>query len=261
MKIRIAGGGEVAYEIRGGGEPAVLLLHAFPFDRRMWAGTIEAIAPRRRVIALDCRGFGDSPVGPGGHGIENFAEDAAAVLDASGAGRAIVCGLSMGGYVALALCRLRAPRIAGLALCDTQAGADGPEARRARDEAIALCETQGRDAYLAKSLPRLLSPAAPAALREHVAALARQPLKAIVAGLRALRDRPDRTGELAAIGCPTVCLAGADDTVTPPALARAMAQAIPGAGYREIAGAGHLANLEQPAAFHAALHELVERVA
>jgi 3-oxoadipate enol-lactonase len=240
-------GQELNYDDVGEGPPLVLL-HAFPFDRRMWADTR---VPRRRVIAPDLRGFGESPLRP--FVIADLADDVASLLDALGIGRASIAGLSMGGYVALAFAHRHRARLEGLVLADTKPGPDTPEARQARGEAIELVRGQGVAAYLDKQLPRLLSPGAAPDLRAHARSLGLQRPESVIAGLEALRDRPDRRGELRHISCPTLVIVGTEDTLTPPAEAREMAAAIPGARLIELPGAGHLVNLEAPEAFAAAL--------
>jgi 3-oxoadipate enol-lactonase len=247
MQARIVGGA-LAYQVIGEGPPLVLL-HAFPFDRRMWKG---ATAAGRQLILPDLRGFGETPLRP--FAIADLADDVASLLDALGLARAAIAGLSMGGYVALAFVRRHRERTRALLLADTKAGPDTPEARQGRGEAIELVKTQGVAAYLEKQLPRLVAPGAPGSVRDELRAIgSRQRPEAVIAGLEALRDRPDRRPELAGITCPTVIVVGAEDALTPPAEARAMSQAIPGARLVEIPGAGHISNLESPEAFSAAL--------
>jgi 3-oxoadipate enol-lactonase len=242
---------EIAFDDVGSGAPLVLL-HAFPLDRRMWWATASALAAHRRVISPDLRGFGETPLAAP-YSIADLADDLARLMDALGLSRATVGGMSMGGYVALAFAARHGARLEGLILADTRAGADSPEARRGRDEAIALVEASGVQAYVERQIPRLLSPDASDALRAEVRALGRQTPDAVIAGLVALRERPDRRGELPLIACPTLVMVGAQDALTPPAEAAAMAAAIPGARLVELPGAGHLSCLEAPGAFAAAL--------
>jgi 3-oxoadipate enol-lactonase len=250
MRARIVGG-ELAYEEVGSGRPLVLL-HAFPFDRRMWNGLL---LPGRRLILPDLRGFGESPLHP--FVIADLADDVASLLDALGLPGAAVGGMSMGGYVALAFARRHRGRTESLLLADTKAGPDSPEARQGREEAIALVRSQGVAAYLDKQLPRLLSPSAPEAVRTRARAIGEQQRpEAVIAGLEALRDRPDRRPELPGFSFPTLIVVGGADGLTPPAEARTMAAAIPGARLVELPGAGHLANLEAPEAFAAAVATL-----
>jgi pimeloyl-ACP methyl ester carboxylesterase len=249
MRAKIVGG-ELAYDRVGSGPPLVLL-HAFPFDRRLWQGLQIA---GRTLILPDLRGFGESPLRP--FTIADLADDVASLLDALGLPGAAIGGMSMGGYVALAFARRHRGRTQGLLLCDTKAAPDTPEAREARDEAIELVRTQGVAAYVDKMLPKLLSPSAPELTRNRARALGNQRPEAVITGLQALRDRPDRRPELPEIAAPTVIVVGSEDAVTPPSEARAMAAAIPGARLVELPGAGHIANLESPEAFAAALSTL-----
>jgi pimeloyl-ACP methyl ester carboxylesterase len=248
-------GSKIAFDVRGAGIPLVLL-HAFPFDRRMWADDAAALADRHRVITVDLPGFGESPLGAS-TSIAGFADDVAALLDELGVPMAAIAGLSMGGYVALAFAERHPARLAALVLADTRAGADSPEGRQAREDGIRKVRADGTAEFLDGIPFRLLSSHAPEPLRRRVRGLAEQRADGIVAALAAMRDRPDRTAELGSIACPTLVLVGGDDSVTPPSEARAMAAAIPGARLAELAGAGHLANLEAPRAFDDAVAELL----
>jgi Predicted hydrolases or acyltransferases (alpha/beta hydrolase superfamily) len=253
MKVSI-GPRQLDYQSVGSG-PVLVLLHAFPFDSRMWRQTAAALASQRRVITPDMRGFGLSELGSGGFSIADLADDLAALLDALKLPAATVAGMSMGGYVALAFARRHRDRLQSLILADSKAAADTPEARQGREAAISLVEKQGVAALLEKQLPRLLSVSASEGLRAEVRALGAQPADTVIAAIRALRDRPDRTAELPEIAVPTLVVVGNDDALSPPADARAMAAAMPNARVVEIPGAGHLSNLENPDAFNAALKE------
>jgi 3-oxoadipate enol-lactonase len=138
-------------------------------------------------------------------------------------------------------------------LADTKAAADTPEARLGREAAISLVEKQGVAALLEKQIPRLLSASASDELRAEVRVLGAQPEDTVIAAIRALRDRPDRTAELPEIAIPALVVVGSEDALSSPADARAMAAAMPDARVAEIPGAGHLSNMENPDAFAAAL--------
>jgi 3-oxoadipate enol-lactonase len=250
-------GRRLAYDDDGQGVPCILL-HAFPLDRRMFAGLPGRLGPRARVIAPDLRGFGGSEL-DGPYSIADLADDVTRLMDHLRLDRAVVGGVSMGGYVALAFAARHPRRLAGLVLADTKASPDTAEARAARDEAAALVRSQGVPAYVDKQLPRLLSASAPDDLRAQVRELCGQTPDAVVAGLAALRDRPDRGDELAQIDRPTLVVVGTDDVVTPPTEAAAMATAIRKAVLVEIPDAGHLANLEQPTPFCQALSGFLAR--
>jgi 3-oxoadipate enol-lactonase len=235
-----------------------VLLHAFPFDRRFLAAVAARLGARARVLVPDLRGFGDSEL-DGAYSIADLADDVAHLLDQQGVERAVVGGVSMGGYAALAFANLHPQRLMGLVLADTKAGPDTSEARAARDQAMALVRSGGVAAYIEAQLPKLLGPSASAEVHEQVRALATQRAEAVLAGLTALRDRPDRRGELGRITCPTLILVGADDVITPPAEAAAMTTAISRAVLVELPGAGHLANLEAPLPFAQAIAGFLAR--
>jgi 3-oxoadipate enol-lactonase len=257
MEMMLAGR-RLAYDLGSGNGVPLVLLHAFPFDRRFFTDTARRLNGRARTIVPDLRGFGDSDLG-GPFSIADLAEDVAHLLDHLGIERAVVAGLSMGGYVALAFAARHAARMLGLVLCDTKAGPDTPEARAARAQAIELVRAQGVAAYMDAQLPRLLGPAASPALRAQVRDLGLQRPESVIAGLEALRDRPDRREELARVRCPTLVVVGTDDVLTPPSEAGAMATAIANAVLIELPGCGHLANLEEPAPFAQALVGFVGR--
>jgi len=243
----------VHYADEGAG-PAVMLLHAFPLSGAMWGPQVEALRGRYRLIVPDLRGFGLSDAPPGPYSMEQQADDAVALLDQLGVERAALCGLSMGGYIALAIMRAYPGRVAALALCDTRAGADSEEGRAGREANARLAEERGPAAIADKLIPGLVAPAAPEELRAELRALiAANSADGIAGALRGMAQRPDSAPGLAAIGVPTLVVVGTEDGLTPPAEAQALHAAIGGSRLVEIAGAGHLSNMERPAEFSAAL--------
>jgi 3-oxoadipate enol-lactonase len=233
------------------GVPCVLL-HPFPFNRRYFADTARRIEARALTIVPDLRGFGESEPSDA-FSIAELADDVAALLDQMKIDRAVVAGLSMGGYVALAFAAKYPTRLRGLVLADTRAGADSPEARAGREAALDLVQSQGAAALLESQLPKLLAPTASDQLRAEARALAEPRPATLIAAIQALRDRPDRRDELARITCPTLVVVGTEDPITPPAEAAALATAIPRAVLLELPGAGHLSSLEAPTPFAQAL--------
>ncbi|MDX6646092.1 MAG: hypothetical protein QOK40_1819 [Miltoncostaeaceae bacterium] len=225
--------------------PPLVLLHPFPLDATAWEPLLDALAWRGPVIAPDFPGFGGAAPEPAPT-IERFAETVAGLIDPGRS--ALVVGLSMGGYTALALALRHPDRVGALALACTRADADDEGARAGRERGIATVRAEGRDAFVEGMLPRLLAPdAAPEVVARTRAIGRRQPPEAIVAALGALRDRPDRSGDLAAIGAPTLVIAGAQDAVVPAAATRALAAGLPRGRLAIVEGAGHLCPLEQPA--------------
>lgn len=223
----------------------------------MWQETAAGLADRCRVISPDMRGFGGSDLGQGSPSIADMADDVAALMDSLGIATATVGGLSMGGYVSLAFAARHRERLEGLILADTRAAADSDAARAARAEAITLVRSQGVAPYLERQLPALLSPSASEQVRDRVRSIGQQKPDGVCAGLIALRDRPDRRAELPGIVCPTLVIVGGADRISPPVEMAEIARAISGSRLTEIAGAGHLSNLEKPAEFVAAVADFI----
>ena len=247
-----AGDVELAVDVRGEGVP-VVFVHGFPFDRTVWRHQLATLSRVQR-IAFDLRGVGESgtPAAADGFALGRYADDLVAVLDALGVRDAVVCGLSMGGYITFELLRRHPERVKALILADTKAEADGREAKRGREELVGLAEREGPGAVAERLLPRLLGPATRATQPEVTAQLREMALRwsvpALVGAQRAMGDRPDSAATLRAVRVPTLVLVGSDDEIAPPAAARAMAQLVPGAQCHVVPACGHLAPLEQPLA-------------
>jgi 3-oxoadipate enol-lactonase len=257
----IVHGVELALDDRGTG-PALLFIHGYPLDRTLWQHQLGAFEGWR-TLAPDLRGFGRSDAPDLGYSMATYAEDLAGLLDALGVDDVVLCGLSMGGYVAFEFLRRHRPRVRGLVLVDTRAGADSAEGRKGREVAMADLREGGPSLIAEQMLPRLLGSGASEALREEVRAMmSSAPPAGILGALAAMRDRPDSTELLPSLlGLPTLVVVGADDRLTPPRDAEAMAKAIPGARLAQIPEAGHLAPLEQPAAFNRHLRSFLDRLA
>jgi 3-oxoadipate enol-lactonase len=253
-------GAELAVEVRGEGG-AVLFVHGFPCDRTMWRHQLAGLSRWKR-IAPDLRGVGESSPGAGAYSIGRYADDLVAVLDAVGVSQAVVCGLSMGGYVLFELLRRCPERVRAAVLCDTRPQADSAAAQRNRDELAALAVENGPDAVAERLLPGLLAPATladqPEVMTQCRDMARRYSLTGMVGALRAMRERADSTPLLGTIRVPTLVVVGAEDRASPPPVAQAMAQAIPGARCVVIPGAGHVAPLEQPLATSRVLAEFLD---
>ncbi len=251
----------ISYD-EGGTGPAVVLLHAFPLSRSMWAPQMEALRDHYRVIAPDLRGFGGSKDFDEPPALDQVADDVAGLLDELKVGERIVLGgLSMGGYAALAFARRHPGRLRGLILADTKAEADDAEGKANRERLIAFAaEHTGRD-VLEQMLAKLVAPETMAQHAEvverirHIAA--DQTPAAIIGALKAMRDRPDSGPSLSALAVPTLVVVGEKDVLTPPAAAESLAARIRGAKLVRIEGAGHLSNLEKPELFNAAVRSFL----
>lgn len=249
-----------------------------------WAGPRPArpAAPPCRVIAPDLRGFGrsvrkgdrhllsEAPSGPFRQKVpvpfsppgadtvtmDQFADDLAGLLDALAVREPVVlCGLSMGGYIAFQFWRRYAARLRGLILCDTRAVADTPEAAAARHDMAQRVLREGPGPLLEGMLPRLFAETThqrqPHMVQQVQHVMMSGDPRGIAAAARGMAQRPDMTPMLGEIRCPTLVLVGENDVISTPAEMRGIAAAIPGANYVEIPAAGHLAPLENAAQVNA----------
>ncbi|MGN6392746.1 MAG: alpha/beta fold hydrolase [Gemmatimonadales bacterium] len=256
-------GVSLAVEVCGDG-PAILFVHGYPFNRTVWTDQLEQLDGYRR-IAPDLRGMGESDAPDLGYAMSTYAADLAALLDVLGEQEVVLCGLSMGGYVAFEFVRHWRDRVRGLILVDTRAEADGAEARRARDAAATLARESGAEAVADAMLPKILaettmqrSPEVSARIRAMMAAT---PVAGLVGALAAMRDRPDSTGLLPTLaGLPTLVIVGKEDSLTPPEAARRIVAAIPGARLTVIDGAAHVPPVERPRETTAAIQEFLRIV-
>jgi pimeloyl-ACP methyl ester carboxylesterase len=261
QRATLAGGATIAWDGSGQGDLAVLLIHGYPLDRGMWREQLGGIA-RHRLIAPDLRGFGDSSDAAPAATIAAHADDMVELLDTLELDRAVVVGLSMGGYIALDMAARHRNRLAGLVLMDTRADADDEQGRAGRDSAIAAIRDGRAGEVLSGLAAKLFAADTAAGIRDGLQRrMGRVPAATLVASLEAMRDRHDRRpllGELA--GLATLIVVGSEDRITPPAMARAMASAIPAAELVEVEGAGHLTPVERPATVNEALQAFLDRI-
>jgi pimeloyl-ACP methyl ester carboxylesterase len=258
----------LAYEVMGrlDAEAApVVLLHAFPLERSMWRPVAERLtAAGGGAVLVDLPGLGESPLPSGAPDLAISADGVADVLDRLDLRRAVVAGVSMGGYVALALARHHAGRLAGLVLVDTKAAADTEEARANRERVASAVEGSAGTAALAPMVESLLGATSHARRPEVVARVAAGLRAARSEGVawsqRAMAARPDAGPDLPGIAVPVAVVVGAEDGLTPPDQARALAAALPDAVLTVLPEAGHLSPLEAPDDVTTALRDLLTRV-
>jgi pimeloyl-ACP methyl ester carboxylesterase len=237
----------------------LVLLHAFPLDSRLWAGVAPALRADRPVHALDFPGLGRAPLRDG-VGVDAHADEVAERIAGMPGGRAAVGGLSLGGYVALALAARHPGRVAALVLSNTRAEPDTDEAAAGRHASAALVRSEGVGPFLDGFAPRMVAPGDHAALRATRAIADTQDPEGVARALEALAGRGDRRPDLAAMAMPALVIAGSEDGLTPPPLSEAMVAALPDARLHVIAGAGHLTALERPEEWAAAVRAFLAEV-
>jgi 3-oxoadipate enol-lactonase len=245
---------------RAGDGPCSVLVHAFPFDRRMWKNVMHPLARGRMVLCPDLRGFGRASTMPAPRTIEAHADDLARTLDALGIDRVAMAGLSMGGYVALAFAERHPSRLTRLALISSRAASDSAEGRAGRARSMALVSSQGVTALYESMEPRLFGPEpipqAPDTMRAIAVSQGRD---GVLAALVAMRDRPDRTPVWSALEIPTLCVVGRHDGMTPVSEHEQLAREAYDGACVVIEHAGHLPNVEQPERLVAALDAFLPR--
>lgn len=252
------------YVLREGAGVPLVLLHGFPFDHRMWAGAAVALPQGIRAIGIDLPGQGHSDLGGLPESLDDAAEAVHRTLREQGEGNAVVAGLSMGGYVALALAERHPGFVSGLGLVDTKSTADSEEARARRlHVADAVLNVQSIDPVL--SMPAfVLGPTSTERRRGLFPALeawirAQSPT-GVAWAQRAMAARPDRTDVLKRYDGPVAVVVGAEDRITPVSDAEHMAHAAQDSALTVVPGVGHMSPVEDPTAVAAALGLLHRRV-
>ena len=249
-------GYHIGFEEAGGG-PAIpiVFLHGVGSDKSVWRPQLEHFGRERRAIAFDYPGYGDSDPAPAGTTRDDYAAAIISAMRELGVDQAHVCGLSLGGVVAIAMHAADASRCASLILADTFAA--HPDGHAIYERALAV--TDLRALAEARVDVLLAQPADPAVRREVVETMAKIAPAAYRIGAEAvwLADQGERAHD---INVSTLVLCGSEDVVTPPTLSLALAELIPGARTKLIDGAGHLSNLERPEAFNAIVGSFVREV-
>jgi pimeloyl-ACP methyl ester carboxylesterase len=243
-----SGDAQISYEVLGDGPP-VVLLHPFPANHELWLPAAQQLTPHYRVILPDLRGHGDSGVGEGPATMPKHAADISRVLDDAKVGGAAFAGVSIGGYVLFEFWRRNRDRVSALALIDTKAAPDTPEARKGRLQSAADVLERGVEPFIESMLPKLLGETTRHSRPDLVEAARKMMLKMspedISLVLKGMAERPDSVPTLKTITVPTLILAGDQDTLTPVADAELMKQNISGSEMKVISRAGHYAAWEK----------------
>jgi len=249
------------------GSPSALplvLIHGFPFSHEMWRPQIGVLSEAFWVIEYDLRGHGGSSAGDGQYPFEFFVDDLFSLLDHLKVRRAALCGLSMGGYIALRAIERNPERVSALILADTQARADSNAAKLKRAAAVRAIKTNGVKPFAGDFLKTVFTPQSLAAKSESVVAIkgvieSNSPT-GICGALIALATRTDTVSSLSAIQVPTLILVGEQDLLTPVSASQEMHDKIVGSELRAIEHAAHLSNMENPDAFNEHVKKFLSKV-
>ncbi|AXP82885.1 3-oxoadipate enol-lactonase 2 [Mariniflexile rhizosphaerae] len=251
----------LSYDDVGEGTIPIIFLHGFPFDKTMWQLQLRFFKDSYRLIACDIRGFGKSTDEKTSLSIDLFADDLIQFMDKLSIDKAIICGLSMGGFIALNAIKRFPQRFEALILCDTQCIADTAETKEKRYKTIDEIEAEGtanfNDGFI-KSVFHKYSITNKKELVEQVRNVVFANSEHIIKkGLVALAERSETCSFLDKITVPTLILCGREDEVTPLAQSELMKAAIEESVLCVIDNAGHLSNLEQPEEFNIHLHDFL----
>jgi pimeloyl-ACP methyl ester carboxylesterase len=259
MRVQL-NGTAIHYQIEGPSRaPWVVLIHGFPFSRQAWSQTANALKKQYRVLTYDLRGMGMSPLGQAPQTLENYVDDLLALLKFLKIKKCFLAGLSMGGYIALRAIHKEPGRFFALGLFDTKAEADSNEARLGRSAAIDSNRRRGLKPFVEGMLPKLLvsKGRARSGLKKIMLA---NTVQGVCNALAAMQGRLDSTGYLKDIKVPTLILSGDKDQLTPPAVAKSMAAAIPASTLIILKNAGHVSSQDQPGPFSLALLNFLKKL-
>jgi len=234
--------------------PAIIFIHGFPLNKSMWNKQVAELKENYRVIAYDIRGHGNSDAGDNDFSIGLFVNDLLSLMDAMKIDKTILCGFSMGGYIALNAVENHPERFIALFLCDTNCTEDKPEAREKRMKAIESIKEKGLEQYAEESLKKLFAPISFSKHIEEIAIVKEMIMKtskrSLIKTLHALAERSETCTKLHEIKVPVLIMVGKEDEITPPAAALSMHEKIKGSTIHFIDHAGHLSNMENSKEFN-----------
>jgi 3-oxoadipate enol-lactonase len=250
-------GAEIAYTDSGGSGPAVVLSHGFLMDHEMFGPQLPALAAEFRVITWDQRGFGATRA-PGPFTFWDSARDVLGLLDHLGVRRAVLGGMSQGGFLSLRAALLAPERVAALILIDTQAGCEDPAAAASYEQLEVIWLEQG-PAPVQDLVASILM--GPGQWDDWFAKWAAEDPAQLTLAFRCLMDRDDLTGRIGEITCPALVVHGTADAAIPLALAEALRHGLGGpAELVRVDGAGHASNFTHPGQVNPALLRFLRSV-
>lgn len=255
----------VSYSDEGKKEARIItFIHGFPFNMSMWNKQVEALKDKYRLITYDVRGHGDSDAGEGDFSIELFVKDLLALMDALKIEKTVLCGLSMGGYIALNAIENYPERFDALILSDTNCIADTSEVKAKRMKTIESIREGGLPKYAEESIKNLFAPGSFTTRKEEIAAvremIVRNSEQSLYNTLIALSVRKETCTRLPEIKVPVLIMVGSEDIITPPAAAEFLHERIKGSSLHIIEHAGHLSNMENPVEFNSELKKFIAHV-
>ncbi len=244
--------------------PVIIFIHGFPFNKSMWSIQVDALNDNYRVIAYDIRGHGQSAEGNEDFTIDSFVNDLISLLDALKIDKAVLCGLSLGGYIALNAVEKHPERFEALVLSDTQCVSDTPEAKEKRIMAIESIRENGVEKFADEMIKKLFAPDSFSTKKKEIAAVKEMIMNtsehSLCNTLNALAERKETCSHLHKINMPVLIMVGKEDKITPPAAARLLHDNIQNSYLTILEHAGHLTNMENPEEFNIHLKIFLRRI-
>jgi 3-oxoadipate enol-lactonase len=260
-KFKIINGMSICFDDFGEGETPIIFVHGFPFDKSSWQPQIDFLRKTNRVIAYDIRGFGKSTAGHDKISIRLFADDLIKFMDALAIKKAIVCGLSMGGYILLNVVHQHPEKFKAIILSDTQCIADPVEAKDKRMQTVTKIKTDGLQEFADGFVKNIFCQQSKDNKKELVESIRNTilntPPQTITDTLMALAQRTETCSVLQQITLPVLLLCGSEDKITPVVQAEFMHRNISNSSLQIISNAGHMANIEQPEVFNKYIIEFI----
>ncbi|MBK7969294.1 MAG: alpha/beta hydrolase [Bacteroidetes bacterium] len=251
----------IAYDDMGEGTP-IIFLHGFPFNKSMWKDQYDYLKQNFRVIAPDLRSFGNSKDDSSELSMDLFANDLIALMDDLKLDKVTVCGLSMGGYIALNAIQRYPERFDTIILCDTQCNADTEEGKAKRYKSIEEIKSKGTSEFTEGFLKNAFHPdtltSKPEIVSDTRTMMLSNSIQAFTHGLKALAERKDTCSKLDQINVPALIICGSDDTLTPVSKAQYLHENIKGSQLSIIPKAGHISNMEQPDEFNKIVYDFLK---
>lgn len=242
----------------------IIFIHGFPYDHTMWDKQIDELKSYYYCVAYDIRGLGESPIGDGQYTMESFVDDLEAVIDYLGLKKPVLCGLSMGGYIALRAVERNESNYSGLILCDTRSSADTDEGKIKRAENIKKINTLGVKQFVNDFVPHCFSVKSITDSNDEYTKVLNKSLNSNAIGVKgcllAMAGRTDTTSYLSQIRIPTLLLCGEDDHLTPPDVMELMAEQIPNSQFEIVPNAGHMSPIENASFVNSKIKKFLSRI-
>ena len=230
--------------------PPIVFIHGFPFDHYMWDAQVERFSDSYYCVAYDIRGLGISPVGDGQFTMELFVDDLENIIDNLNLNKPILCGLSMGGYIALRAVERMEDKLSGLILCDTKSLADTNEGKINRAMGIRQINDEGQDTFVEQFISNCFADKFKQDKKSEYDTIVNRAKTYDAIGLKgcllAMAGRTDTTSYLPKVSIPTLVICGEEDNLTPPEVMKSMSDKIRNSNFVTIKGAGHLSPVERP---------------